>query len=355
MLLLGFLAFSQIFGIVVSHAIPKVGSSFHLSSLEKRADLFQTLEDTLGRINKYTETEGSIYLQKGDESRSSLSIPINLQVYPPGMAGKTTIAQNIMNEQGCEGNVVIMSSKEKEPPYSFQAGLCISINRDMNKPKVHLGEFSVSGASNMELRQLWRLAGDIDLHQDLDSMLAVCFNQDLKENEKCLKLDEINHALLPFKVLSKRELDESDGPINEVGSILDHEKGKSRLVEMLEDFVGESINHKISEKFNALSGHDLKRVYDWKKEMEEAFDDSLQYSFQRIDKDYLVKRDDSESMLAQEADIETDSRTSDVSISSDPEQGMPASENCYPVTWFNIFRHSVFGTHLCQQDNLQAM
>lgn len=344
--LLQFLKFST------SQVIPDVSNSMSDTENSKKPDMYQSLQESFDQIKNYTEVEGSLYLQNDDKSAIPSPILINLQIFPPGSKGTTQIASNIMAEPNCEGNVVILSSADKETTLDFQAGICVSMNTEMQKPKVHLGEFTVSGVSNMEFSELLEVISSIDLEGSESDLLLICFRESSTKDENCLNLEEIGRFILPFTTLSKRDYNDELNEMAEPDST-DQENGWGRISEILSDLVGDSLNQKLSQRLSSFSGHDLKRVYDWRKDIDEDFDDSLQYSFQRIDKDNLVKREGSDTMDLNGPEDDNLMSSADTKDASNNDEDSTSSFNekmvdCSPVTWFNIFRHSVFGTQLCQ-------
>lgn len=338
------------FNLSLSQVIPAVDNSIDSFS-PQMPDMYQSLQDSFDQVKEYTEVDGSVYLQNEDKSAIPASILINLQIFPPGSKGTTPMANNIMAEPNCEGNVVILSSSDKETTLDFQAGICVSMNKEMHKPKVHIGEFSVSGVSNMEFGELLEAISRIDLDGTESDMLAICFRESSTKEENCLNLDEIGRFILPFTILSKRDYIEEADEFAEL-ELGEQEKGWVRITEILSDLVGDTLNQKLSETLSSLSGHELKRVYDWRKDVNEDVDDSLEYSFQRIDRESFVKREEI-GPLKLDSTERSDHGLSDQvkGVDNDPESSKTTSEklvDCSPVTWFNIFRHSVFGTNLCQ-------
>lgn len=348
----GLLFFLQLVGFSLPQVIPDMGKSISDTPNVKKTDMYQNLQDSFDQVKEYTEVEGSLYFQNDDKSALPSSILINLQIFPPGSKGTTQIASNIMAEPNCEGNVVILSSADKETTLDFQAGICVSMNKDMHKPKVHIGEFTVSGVSNMEFGELLEAISSIDLEGSETDLLLICFRESSTKEENCLNLEEIGRFILPFTILSKRDYNDEVDELADLDSA-DQEKGWVRITEILNDLVGDTLNQKFSEKLSSLSGHDLKRVYDWRKDVNEDFDDSLQYSFQRIDRDNLVKREEAVSFQTDGTERRNSVMSEEAKDAPDYDQDLSKLLNedlidCSPVTWFNIFRHSVFGTQLCQ-------
>lgn len=313
---------------------------------------YHILQQTLDQITLYTEVEGSIYLQKDENSAAATSYPMRIQVIPNGLT-TTENLNSISAEPFCEGNVIILSSSGKEFTSDIQAKACVSINKKKSGLGFNIREFNVSGVTDSKFRELLETISTFDSGQvDKDSP-KICFREVSSTEASCISLEEIGSYISPFTVLSKRSYidHDNDGDIEQTESgLADQEKGWARITEILSDLVGDSLNQKLTEKLSSLSAHELKRVYDWRKNVDEEFDDSLQYSFQRIDRAELTKRDDisNSGLDSTENDNKVSIESAEAIYKINPELTQETNIDCSPVTWFNIFRHSVFGTLLCQ-------